>query len=39
MRKELWRFLHHKRQRGCFPVPVGAYTAGKYAGDRKTKGL
>ena len=24
---------------GCFPVPVGAHTADKYAGDRRTKGL
>ena len=24
---------------GCFPVPVGAHTAGKHAGDRRTKGL
>ena len=24
---------------GCFPAPVGAPTAGKHAGDRRTKGL
>ena len=24
---------------GCFPAPVGAHTADKHVGDRRTKGL
>ena len=33
------RWEEHRNFGGCFPVPVGAHTADKYAGDRKTKGL